>query len=177
LQAKATDPSANSAQSNPFPFTVNNAPPAGTVVVTGVLQLPPPLNPSDFLVGNQFAQVTPDNAGNFAIPAFEQGVTVTSAVPNTYTDGENMWLAVLLKFPDQIVPANGPAITIDASSTAKGMVAIHPFFMTPDPYKLKRIFVGEDMLLFKMMVSGCYFFLSQLKNGRKTNDEYRVSYN
>ena len=46
-----------------------------------------------------------------------------------------------------------------------------------DSYKLKRVFVGEDPLLFKMMVSGCYFFLSQLKNGRKASDEYRVSYN
>jgi peptidoglycan/xylan/chitin deacetylase (PgdA/CDA1 family) len=48
---------------------------------------------------------------------------------------------------------------------------IHPGFndATTDLYQLKRIFVGEDLLLFKASISGSYFFISKIIKMLKGN--------
>ncbi|MHA2620994.1 MAG: right-handed parallel beta-helix repeat-containing protein [bacterium JZ-2024 1] len=145
--AKATDPSGNFANSVGVTASIDNPIPAGTVIAEGQLNLPAPLQPSDFLVGNMFQTVTPDDRGGFRIPVRVDGITVTSAVPKTYTDEENVWVAVSYRFPEQVSPQQvSPEVLIDATSTARAMVFLNPMSLTYDPYKAKAVFDAMDGL-------------------------------
>jgi hypothetical protein len=106
------------------------------VLAQGLLVLPSPLNPSDFVVGNVHGAAEPNALGNFTIPVLSEGVTLTGAVPKSYVDGENVWMAVTLRTPAPMAPINGPPLVISAASTAEALVLIHPYFVVSDPSRL-----------------------------------------
>jgi len=115
--------------------TISGRPLPAVEEITGQLQLPAPLDPSDYIVGNQLGTSVPDENGMFSLPVFDDGVTVTAAVPIDYTTGENAWMAVTCRVPSAEKGPEPPLI-IDASTTASAFVLMHPFYLNPDPVRM-----------------------------------------
>jgi hypothetical protein len=107
-----------------------------TVVLPGTLTLPAGLSPANFLVGNRLGSATPDASGHFSIPVLASGVTITAAAPKGQPDGDAVWLTTTLMSPDQ---PSATLVAIDANSTAKGILALFPTFLTPDPFSAKLL--------------------------------------
>jgi hypothetical protein len=107
-------------------------------LVEGLLDVPAPLNPADFVVGNMYGETVPSPQGRFMIPVLSTGITITAAVPNTPTEGSAFWAHFALRSPAQVAPIQtGPELVIDAMNTARSWILLHPSFLTPDLGRLQ----------------------------------------
>ncbi|MFH1744130.1 MAG: IPT/TIG domain-containing protein, partial [bacterium] len=104
------------------------------VVIEGVLDLGTGLDPQDFVVVNSMDEVTPEGAsGSFSILAPEDQLSVIGAVPKD--EGMNVFLSLTLpgmtqgKWGRKYGTAANPT-TVNALSTAKTLLFMHPFFLT-----------------------------------------------
>ncbi|MBM4386863.1 MAG: hypothetical protein FJ088_03935, partial [Deltaproteobacteria bacterium] len=118
--------------------------PEATIPAEGKLILPAGLKPQDFEVGNQFGTTAPDEQGNFTIPVLEQGITITVAVPKDWTDEENAFIAITSIVPKEDQPDPKPSLIVDSYSTAKALIYMSPFFLSPNPFIAESVMNASD---------------------------------
>lgn len=102
------------------------------VIVEGVLDLGEGLNAKDFAVVNAMEEAEVDGGtGRFSISVPDNQLSVMGAVPKG--DGNNVFLSIQLpgmttgKWGKAVGTAVNP-LTVDALSTAKSLLFMHPFF-------------------------------------------------
>lgn len=105
-----------------------------TKLSQGKLVLGQGLNPSDFTIVSSYGESAVNADGSFKTPLLPSGLTLLGAVSNS--DSNNTYFALI---PPSLA-ASAASITIDALSTAKALIFLHPFFMTMDSA------MGADLL-------------------------------
>ncbi len=109
-----------------------------TTETSGKLQVGNGLNPADFIIVNRYGEAAVSADGSFDIPVGDDGVNVLGAASNSA--GNNTYMCILTDYdPNDVV-------IIDAESTAKSLILMHPFFFTRDKAAIDMVFSLLDAL-------------------------------